>query len=310
MHYVETGRADGGTVILCHGWPEIWYSWRNQIDPIADCGYRVLALDQRGFGQTDVPKNKDLYSLEYLTKDIVALMDQLNIQKAVLIGHDWGSPVVFAMAFHYPERVEAIGSYAQPFDPVDPNKNPWEELKRNPGLFDYQIYFHELNAVHEWERDVPRSFKGMMRSANPKDRLEYSCPVSMGNVTERGGFFVGFPEDIPRPVILSEEDLDYYVKNFEKTGFFGSLCWYRNSENNWKFNIPTAGKTTKIPTLMVAVDKDLLFPPEASEPMKKVFTDLKIELIRECGHWIEEQPEKLNKIITDWLLQLPKTQTQ
>jgi len=309
LHYVEAGVDEKGTVVFCHGWPEFWFSWRHQIDPVAKLGFRVIVPDQRGFGKTAGPHNKSQYTLEHLTADMVALLDVLKVSKAVFVGHDWGSPVVWCLALHYPERVAAVASYVVPFHPTNPKKNPWKAMNDDPRLFDYQMYFQEEGrAEKEFEKNIPYTFKCIIRSSKQPDRIAFTQHVSMGNARARGGMLIGFPgeEELKRTIIMNEEELQGYVNAYKESGFRGGLNWYRNMEDNWKFNCKVAGKKILQPALMITVEKDKLFPPAASKHMEQWIPNLTRGHIEGVGHWIEEEPEKLNSILGKWLQSLPR----
>uniref|UniRef100_A0A671N404 Bifunctional epoxide hydrolase 2-like n=1 Tax=Sinocyclocheilus anshuiensis TaxID=1608454 RepID=A0A671N404_9TELE len=200
IHYVDMG--DGPPVLLCHGFPESWFSWRYQIPALADAGFRVLALDMKGYGDTT---------------DLVTFMDKMGIPQVTLVGHDWGGALVWNMAQFHSERVRAVASLNTPLFPVDPKTNPMEKLKAMP-IFDYQIYFQKPGVAEaELEKNLERTFKLMFIASNET--------VS--------GLFVGSPDDPARSAILSESALQYYVQQFTKSGFRGPLNWYRNGERNW-----------------------------------------------------------------------------
>lgn len=308
MHFVENGKAERGTCVLCHGWPEIWYSWKDQIDPIASLGFRVIVPDQRGFGFTSSPTDKSQYTMEKLTADLVALLDYLNIPKAIFIGHDWGSIVAWSLSVHHTNRVAAVSSVVVPFYPVNPSKNPWIEMQKNAGLFDYQMYFNEEGKPErELSRDLEYTFKCLLRSAKTQDRLKYERQVSFANVRERGGMLVGFPTVVNTSCMFTEEDLAIFVEAYANSGFRGGLNWYRNIEENWKWNKKVAGKKVEVPALMVTVGKDKLFRPDMIQHLENWIPNLTKGHVEESGHWLEEEPLKLKEILTKWLDNLPSS---
>ncbi|KAI2654103.1 Bifunctional epoxide hydrolase 2 [Labeo rohita] len=228
IHYVEVG--DGPPVLLCHGFPESWYSWRYQIPALADAGFRVLALDMKGYGDSTAPPDIEEYSQEQIMLDLVTFLDKMGIPQVTLVGHDWGGSLVWNMAQFHPERVRAVASLNTPLFPVDPKTNPVEKLKAIP-IFDYQIYFQKPGVAEaELEKNLERTFKLMfIPSSDAK-----SFPSTAG-VCQRGGLLVGSPDDPPRSSILSETALKYYVQQYTKNGFRGPLNWYRNGEKNWRW---------------------------------------------------------------------------
>ncbi|XP_045142643.1 bifunctional epoxide hydrolase 2 [Echinops telfairi] len=157
LHFVELG--SGPVVCLCHGFPESWFSWRYQIPALAWAGYRVLAVDMKGYGESSAPHGIEEYSMEVLCQEMITFLDKLGIPQAVFIGHDWGGALVWSLALFYPERVKAVASLNTPFMPMDPNVTLLEKLKANP-LFAYQLYFQEPGVAEaELEKNLPRTFK-------------------------------------------------------------------------------------------------------------------------------------------------------
>ncbi|XP_039073311.1 bifunctional epoxide hydrolase 2 isoform X2 [Hyaena hyaena] len=164
MHFVELG--SGPAVCLCHGFPESWFSWRYQIPALAQAGFRVLALDMKGYGESSAPPEIEEYSLEVLCKEMVTFLDKLGITQAVFIGHDWGGLLVWTMALFYPERVRAVASLNTPFIPADPRVPPMERIKANP-VFDYQLYFQAPGVAEaELEQNLNRTFKSFFRASD------------------------------------------------------------------------------------------------------------------------------------------------
>ncbi len=298
MHVAQQG--DGPAVILIHGFPELWFSWRHQLPAVAGVGLRAIAPDMRGYGDTTAPPNIDDYAMEYICADLVALLDHLELNDAVFVGHDWGGMVVWNMALHHPARVRAVAGVNTPFIPHLP-LNPLEMMKANPGRFDYQLYFQEPGVAEtELETDVRRTFSILFRSSKPEDRLDVN--ISSGGVRERGGLFVGLTGEVSRSVMLSESELMTFVRTYEKTGFRGGLNWYRNHERNWEWGKQTAGDKVLQPALMVTAGKDAILTPEMSEGMEEWVPNLARGHIEACAHWTQQEaPDELNRILTDWL---------
>uniref|UniRef100_A0A9J7YVY9 Epoxide hydrolase 2, cytoplasmic n=1 Tax=Cyprinus carpio carpio TaxID=630221 RepID=A0A9J7YVY9_CYPCA len=228
IHYVDMG--DGPPVLLCHGFPENWFSWRYQIPALADAGFRVLALDMKGYGDSTAPADIEEYSQEQI---------MLGIPQVTLVGHDWGGSLVWNMAQFHSERVRAVASLNTPLFPVDPKTNPIERLKAIP-IFDYQIYFQKPGVAEaELEKNLERTFKLMFNASTET--------VS--------GLFVGSPEDPPRSAILSESALQYYVQQFTKSGFRGPLNWYRNGEKNWLWMCSRPRGKASVLTMKIDADE-------------------------------------------------------
>ncbi|KAG5855902.1 hypothetical protein ANANG_G00001900 [Anguilla anguilla] len=303
VHYVDMG--EGPAVLLCHGFPDSWFSWRYQILALAESGFRVLALDMKGYGDSLAPPvMADLSSLlfpqEQLCQDLITFLDKLGIVQVTLVGHDWGGSLVWNMAQCHPERVRAVASLNTPLFLVDPNTNPMERLKANP-TFNYQIYFQTPGVAEaELEKDLARTFKIMFRDA--AGNVGKGLTLSSANVCERGGLFVGLPDDIPLSPILSEDALQYYIKQFSKTGFRGPLNWYRNTERNWRWMSSRPRGKILMPSLMVTAGMDQILLPKFSSGMETMIPNLTRGHIEDCGHWTQiERPVELNKILLSWL---------
>uniref|UniRef100_A0A8C2FLZ7 Bifunctional epoxide hydrolase 2 n=1 Tax=Cyprinus carpio TaxID=7962 RepID=A0A8C2FLZ7_CYPCA len=295
IHYVDMG--DGPPVLLCHGFPENWFSWRYQIPALADAGFRVLALDMKGYGDSTAPADIEEYSQEQIMLDLVTFLNKMGIPQVTLVGHDWGGSLVWNMAQFHSERVRAVASLNTPLFPVDPKTNPIERLKAIP-IFDYQIYFQKPGVAEaELEKNLERTFK-LMFNASTETK---SFPSTAG-VCQRGGLFVGSPEDPPRSAILSESALQYYVQQFTKSGFRGPLNWYRNGEKNWLWMCSRPRGKIMMPALMVTAGKDPVLLPAFAAGMENLVPNLTRGHIEECGHWTQiERPTELNKILISWL---------
>jgi len=294
MHYVEMG--NGPVVILLHGFPELWYIWKYQITALAIAGYRVIAPDLRGMGQTSSPHEIDAYGHEKVCADVIALMNSLYLQQATVVGRDLGGFTAWELSLHYPERILAVINMT-PFIPTFPNVNPLERLQANPGIFQYQLYFHKEGvAEQELERDIERSFILLIRGA--KDMLH----LSTADVLERGGMFTGLPDKVNRSSILTDDSLKYFVEMYSKTGFRGPLNWYRTMEKDWQWNCKIAGRKVQQPSLMITTGRDGLIRPQFCAKMDQWVCKLDMAHIEEASHWVTlECPLELNRIMMDWL---------
>ncbi|XP_044145429.1 bifunctional epoxide hydrolase 2 [Bufo gargarizans] len=298
LHYVEMG--NGPAICLCHGFPESWYSWRYQLPALAAAGYRVIALDMKGYGESSSPPEIEEYSQQQLCQDMVSFLDELGISQATLIGHDWGGAFVWNMALFYPERVKAVASLNTPFFAARPEMKASEGIKQNP-IFDYQIYFQEPGVAEaELEKNVERTLKIFFRGPGEKDKLPSF--VSTGGVCKRGGLFVGLPEEIPQSKIISKAELEFYVSQFKKTGFRGPLNWYRNMDRSWEWAVKAHNWKILVPALMVTAEKDVVLLPVMTTGMEQRIPNLTRGHIENCGHWTQmEKPAALNEILIKWL---------
>ncbi|XP_022103106.1 bifunctional epoxide hydrolase 2-like [Acanthaster planci] len=301
LHYVEMG--EGPAVILCHGFPESWYSWRKQIPALVLAGYRVIVPDQRGFGLSSAPMEIKDYTHDHLCKDIKDIMDSLNIPRATVVGHDWGGVVVWLMALRYPSRVRAVVGVNTPYFPPDPRVNRWDRIREDPGVLDYQLYFQEPGVAEaELEKDLEKTFKYFFRTSSKQDYYPGMEKCTVANVRQRGGLLVGVPDNLPLPSLLTEKDLAYYVKQYKTSGFRGPLNWYRNHDQNWKNSVKDVGRKIYAPSLMVTAGKDRVLPPELSKPMEEWVPNLSRVNIEDCGHWTQmERPNELNEGLIKWL---------
>uniref|UniRef100_A0A8B9VWY0 Epoxide hydrolase 2 n=1 Tax=Anas zonorhyncha TaxID=75864 RepID=A0A8B9VWY0_9AVES len=182
LHFVEMGQ--GPPICLCHGFPEVWLSWRYQIPALADAGFRVIALEMKGYGESTAPLDIEEYSQEQICKDLAIFLDKMGIPQAVFIGHDWGGAVVWHMALFYPERVRAVASLNTPYRPADPSVDIVEKMKSIP-TFDYQFYFQEPGVAEaELEKDVGRTLKALIRSTrkegSPELVPEHAAQLALG----------------------------------------------------------------------------------------------------------------------------------
>ncbi|XP_068136207.1 bifunctional epoxide hydrolase 2 isoform X2 [Hyperolius riggenbachi] len=297
LHYVEMG--NGPAIVLCHGFPESWYSWRYQLPALADAGYRVIAPDMKGYGDSSAPYEIEEYSQQELCKDLVVFLDKLGISQATFIGHDWGGAFVWNMALFYPERVRAVASLNTPLFGVNPDVPPSEVIKHIP-IFDYQLYFQEPGVAEaELEKNLERTFKIFFRGTGETDKISN---LNTSGVRERGGLFVGLPEDVLRSKILSESALQYYISQFKKSGFRGPLNWYRNTDRTWKWAVTGHNWKILLPALMVTAGRDPVLLPAMSDGMENRIPNLTRGHIEECGHWTQmERPAELNDILIKWL---------
>ena len=259
-----TEAGEGPLVVLCHGWPELAYSWRHQLPALAEAGYRAVAPDQRGYGASSRPEAIDEYDIVHLTDDLVGLLDHYGESQAVFVGHDWGSMVVWQMAQRFPERVRGVVGMSVPFLPRG-SMPPTQLWRRAFGdRFFYILYFQEPGVAEaEFEDDVRATMRRILWSASgdaPAARL--------GGLPAAGtGFLTGLsdpPDELP--AWLTENDVDTFASAFEGSGFAGGINWYRNFDRNWELSEPWAGRKVTMPSAFITgeVDPVRKFAPEGS----------------------------------------------
>ena len=303
MHLAEAG--EGPLVLLCHGFPESWYSWRHQLAALAAAGFHAVAPDMRGYGHTDRPEAIDQYTMLHLVGDLVGLLDALGAAKAVIAGHDWGASVAWHAALLRPDRFDAVIALSVPFRPRG-NVRPTSVMPQSEDEVFYQLYFQEPGVAEaELDRNVRAAFRigriNVSGDAPPRRR-------PFGMVPRRGGLFAYVPDELPPlPAWLTEADVDFYTGEFTRTGFRGGLNWYRNIDRNWELLAPFAGATIAVPALYVAGDRD---PVIAFPGMERLIPNLSkyVPLLRGtimlpgCGHITqEERPAEVNALMLDFL---------
>jgi len=306
MHIAEQGT--GPLVVLCHGFPESWYSWRHQLAALADAGFHAVAPDMRGYGQTDRLAEIDKYTLLHLVGDIVGLLDALGEPSAVIAGHDWGAPVAWHAALLRPDRFRAVIGLSVPFRPRGPVR-PTTVMPRTDDAVFYQLYFQEPGVAEaELERDVRTTMRAVAWAASgDAPRGDRSLPGGVGMVPKSGGFLSGMAAPSTLPRWLTEADLDFYAGEFTRTGFRGGLNWYRNIDRNWELLAPYAGSVVTVPALYVAGDRDLVL---AFRGMDQVIANLtkfvpqlrKTLILPGCGHWTQqERRDEVNAAMLEFL---------
>ena len=298
MAYHDAGpRDDGPPLVLCHGWPEIAYSWRHQLRALAAAGIRAIAPDQRGFGDTDRPLAVEAYDLEQLTGDLVGLLDHLHIDKAVFVGHDWGGYVVWQMGLRHPGRVAGIVSLNTPHLPRAP-ADPIQILRRRHGESMYIVQFQDPSRQADavLEARVEQVFDCLMRRPPARQQGAAAAP-SLDLVQKVAGYD---PSQDTREPILSPQERQVFVDAFRRSGFSGGIHWYRNITRNWQRSADL-DPTVRAPALMIMAEHDAVLPPSAADGMERLVPDLEKLLLRDCGHWTQqERPDQVNAALIDW----------
>jgi pimeloyl-ACP methyl ester carboxylesterase len=320
--FLDAGPADGPLIVFVHGWPELSLSWRHQLPVFAGLGFRAVAPDMRGYGRSSVyPRHED-YALEHSVRDMLELLDALGRERAVWVGHDWGSPVVWSLASHHADRCLGVASlcvpyFAKGFAPrtllpyVD--RAVYPEAQYPVGQWDYQLFYEEsfAKASAAFEADVRATVKALFRKGNPAGRGK---PSRTAQVRRDGGWFggAGRAPDLPMDAdVLTEEDLHRYAAALTSNGFFGPDAWYMNHERNLKYAAQAAnGGALRLPVLFLHGEYDYTCETVASrlaEPMRQDCADL-TEVIVPSGHWMaQEKPRAVNAALARWLaLKLPE----
>jgi pimeloyl-ACP methyl ester carboxylesterase len=308
IHIAEQG--SGPLVLLCHGFPESWYSWRHQLRALAEAGFHAVAPDMRGYGQSDRPAEIERYSLFHLVGDMIGVLDALGEKNAVIAGHDWGAPVAWHAALLRPDRFRAIIGLSVPYRPRG-SVAPTTVMPQNADASFYQLYFQKPGVAEaELEADARASLRKILYSGSgdvPRRHPPGSSPSGVGMVPRAGGFLTRMPSPAILPEWLSEADVEYYAGQFQQSGFRGGLNWYRNIDRNWELMAPFAGACVTVPALYMAGDLDLVvsFPrmKEVIADLPRFIPQLKASIMLPgCGHWTQqERPNEVNKAMIEFL---------
>ena len=296
----------GPLVILVHGWPELWYSWRHQIGALVDAGYRVVAPDVRGYGGSDKPEPVAAYTMKEITADVVGLIDALGEDSAILVGHDWGAPIVWNTSVLHPERVSAVAGLSVPYFQRGevPPLDAWAAAYKD--RFFYMNYFQDEGVAEaELEADVRRSLKLLYYAASGDSSPEEAA--AWGNKPADGRMLDGLAEPESLPGWLTEADLDYFAAQFEAGGFRGPLNRYRAQNVDWEQLPQMADATVDQPSCFIAGTRDLvryLVPGFDLFAAPGAFcTDFRgATLIEGEGHWVQQEaPEAVNAALLAFL---------
>jgi len=295
MHLAEQG--NGPPVLLCHGFPESWYSWRHQLTALSEAGFRAVAPDMRGYGLTDRPADSDRYTIFHLVGDMVGLLDALDASSAVIAGHDWGAVVAWHSAMLRPDRFRGVIGLSVPFRPRG-SARPTTLMPQTDDSVFYQLYFQTPDIPEaELEQDAGRFIRAVLYS-NSGD-IPYQLPKEqIGMVPRSGGLAARMSSQLVNPTTLppwlTEADVDFYAAEFSRTGFRGGLNYYRNIDRNWELLAPFAGAKVGIPALYVAGDRDLVMSFAGMDQLIANLSNFVPQLRRTvilpgCGHWTQQE---------------------
>lgn len=291
LQVFEAGRENAGRpVVLCHGWPELAYSWRHLIPALVAAGYHVIAPNQRGYGRSSRPAEVTDYDTAHLTGDLVALLDHYGYDDAVFVGHDWGAMVVWGLALLHPDRVDKVVALSLPYQ--ERGERPWVEVMAD--VLGEDFYFVHLNcrpgvADAVLEADTSRFLRNLYRKDVPP--AEPQPGMALIDLA-RADTPLGAP-------LMSEDELAVFVSAFEASGFTSSLNWYRNLDRNWHL-LAAADPVVRRPALMVYGSRDTV---AKAANLTAFVPDVDVVEL-DCGHWIQqEKPEETTRTILTWLQQ-------
>lgn len=280
----------GKPIILCHGFPENAFSWRFQISELVKAGYHVIVPNQRGYGNSSRPTKVTEYDIEYLTGDLVALLDYYGYKDATFIGHDWGANVVWSLALIHPERVNKIINLALPYQVR--GEKPWIEwMEEIFGEDNYFVHFNRQYGVADkiLDENISNFLRNLFRKNVPLSPPEPGMlMINLARAKKTDG-----------EPIMSESELAVFVSAFEISGFTGGINWYRNLDRNWHL-LADVNPIIQHPTLMIYGEQDMI-------PKSENLTDFvpNAEVVSlDCGHCIQqEKPKETNRVILKWLKQ-------
>ena len=305
-------QGQGPLVLLVHGFPESWYSWRHQIPALAAAGYRAIAPDMRGFGGSSAPEAVEDYDISHLCGDLTGLVTAYGENQAILVGHDWGAAISWNCVLLEPEVFTAVANMSVPYG-GRARSSPIEALRDTYGdRFFYILYFQEIGvdgvglAEKEFDAD-PRAILSRLYQSPDTPRAPREVTDSLRSA---GGWTTRLGEPSEQPGWLSASDLDYYVDEFTRAGFRGGISYYRNINRNWETTPQLAGAKVQQPALFIAGEKDSVIRGATKEELESRLSggvdDLRgVHLIPNAGHWIQqEKPQQVNDLLLSFLASL------
>lgn len=291
LEVFEAGKQNAGNpIVLCHGWPEHAFTWRHQVPALVAAGYHVIVPNQRGYGNSSCPSDVTDYDIEHLAGDLIALLDHYGYEKATFVGHDWGAAVVWGLTLLHPNRVDKVINLALPYQ--ERGEIPWIEMM--DAIFGGDFYFVHFNrqpgvADAVLDENVSQFLRNIFRKNVPLTPPE---PGMMMINLAKAETPLGEP-------IMSDSELAVFASSFEKSGFTGSINWYRNLDRNWHI-LGEVNPIIQQPTLMIHGDQDMI---PKFEKLTEFVPNAEVVSL-DCGHWIQqEKPEETNQLILKWLEQ-------
>jgi len=308
IHLVERGPEDGLPVVMIHGFPESWYSWRHQLRALGDAGHRAIAIDVRGYGRSAAPADIEAYAMTALVGDVIAVIDHLDAADAVVVGHDWGAPIAWNTALLRPDRVRGVAGLSVPYSGRGDTR-PLEAFRAMTGdgpgddLF-YIDYFQTPGLVEaEVEKDLAGWLRGFYFTASGE--ADHSAPP-MGLVPRGHELRERLQQPGPGQMAwLTEDDFDFYLGEFERTGLTGGFNRYRNIERDWTELAPWRHAPITVPSLFIGGDKDgpTRWGRAAIDRFDHTLPKLtRSEILTDCGHWTQqERPDEVDELLLEFV---------
>jgi len=304
MRVAEQGT--GPLVLFCHGWPESWYSWKDQLAAVAAAGFRAVAPDMRGYGGTDAPADIDQYTMLHLVGDMVELVKALGETQAVIVGHDWGAPVAWTSALLRPDLFRAVVGMSVPYSP--PSKNEPLGALQKLGINTFYMQYFQAPGVAEAELEA--NVESSLRRIYFSGSGDGPEGITFGVLPPGKGVLFNTVDPETLPPWLSPEDLAWYTAEFKRAGFRGGLNWYRNLSRSWELLAPWRGSAIQQPSLFIAGDRDdVLKFPNSKVQMAQYTRTLPglrgCHILEGAGHWIQrERADAVNVLLLEFLKSL------
>ncbi|KAL6954929.1 hypothetical protein U1Q18_020041 [Sarracenia purpurea var. burkii] len=299
MHVAEIG--EGPAILFLHGFPDLWYSWRHQMLSLSSRGYRCIAPDMRGYGDTDAPPSASSYTVFHIVGDLIALLDALGLDQVFLVGHDWGAFMAWYFCLFRPDRIRALVNTSVVFNPRNPSRKPLESLRAAFGDDYYMCRFQEPGEAEE-------EFARVDTATLIKSFLTFQTPGPL-RVPKQVGIIASLQAPTILPSWLSEADINYYATKFNQKGFTGGLNYYRALDLTWELTAPWTGSQIKVPVKFVVGDKDVTYTTPGvkdyvhSGAFKRVVPFLEEVVVMEgVSHFLNQQkPEEISALIYDFI---------
>ena len=321
IHLAVYEAGSGPAIVLLHGFPGLAYTWRYQIPALVAAGYRVVVPDLRGYGLSDMPEAIEDYDLAHLTGDVVGLLDALGIEKAVFMGHDWGGLLSWQMALFHETRTAGVISLNTPHIPhwmlwlhpdlvapvlpagrkfiANPQRDPIAQMREvySPGM--YVLMFQDGDAADTvMNRDPRGTLRGALRKDLGTPAGWDKLPIAFKNMEYYGQ---PAPDQFYGQDVLNSEELDFYIRHYDRTGFTPAINWYRNITRNWRAGL-SVDQTVRVPSLMVSAANDVVLRPSMTDGMDAYVPDLEKHVVADAWHWTpEEKPDDVNRLAISWL---------
>lgn len=292
----------GPAVVFCHGFPDLALGWQNQLPAVADAGYHAIAPDMRGYGGSSCPKEIDAYSMTAITGDLVGLLDALEIDKAIFVGHDWGGFMAWAMPVLHPDRVLGMVGACTPY-------MPFPSIQKHLDVVDgeverqYVAWFQAPDIAEQYmDQHVAKIVSNTLRTSVPLRELVEASIID-GKINMNPFYDVDAASGLGE-LLLDKQSFDHYVKSFTTTGFRGGINWYRNGDRNAAEHPDVGVKPLDIPCLMLTAELDPGLRPQFAQDMPERCSNLEMHMIEACGHWMQqEHAETFNSYLISWLKQ-------